>query len=119
MVEAHLSGAQFAWRIVRWFMAAVTLVTAALLITNASDEQLSTQAQAMLAPPESRNPDSENLFVLLAGLDAPADKSPLVAGEANIAAYRRVVAEHLPLQGMSPEEVGRTPKSARLAVTMD
>jgi hypothetical protein len=119
MVEAHLSGAQFAWRIVLWSMAAVTLVTAALLITNASDEQLSTQAQAMLAPPESRNPDSENLFVLLAGLDAPADKSPLVAGEANIAAYRRVVAEHLPLQGMSPEEVGRTPKSARLVVTMD
>jgi hypothetical protein len=94
-------------------------MTAALLITNAVDEKLSTQARAMLAPPQSRHPDSENLFVLLAGLDAPADKSPLETGEGNIAAYRRVVTEHLPLQGVSPDDVGRTPRSARLTVTRD
>ena len=68
MLEAHLSGAQLAWRIVRWPLAAVVLLTAALLVTNAADEKLSTQARAMLAPPESRYPDSENLFVLLPGL---------------------------------------------------
>ncbi len=73
----------------------------------------------MLAPPPSRLSDSENLFVLLAGLDAPADRPVLEAGEANIAAYRRVVTEHLALRGVSPDEVGRTPKSARLTVTAD
>lgn len=110
------------WRIVRWLLTAVVLLAAALLLTNASDEKLSTQAQAMLAPPESRYQDSENLFVLLAGLDAPADNSPLTVGKANIAAYRRVVTEHLPLGGVSPAEVGRTPKgrtpkAARLTIT--
>jgi hypothetical protein len=119
MLEAHLSGAQLAWRIVRWPTAAVALLAVALLLTNATDEKLSPQAQAMLASPESRYPDSDNLFVLLAGVDAPADKSPLAAGEANIAAYRRVVTERLALRGVSPVEVGRTPKSARLTVTTD
>jgi hypothetical protein len=119
MIEAHLSGAQLAWRIVRWPLAAVALLTAALLVTNAADEKLSTQARAMLASPESRYPDGENLFVLLAGLDAPADKSPLETGEGNIAAYRRVVTEHLPLRGVSPDDVGRTPKAARLTMTTD
>lgn len=114
-----MSRAQLAWRIVRWPLAAVALLILSLLVTNATDERLSTQAQAMLAPPQSRYPDSANLFVLLAGLDAPAEKSPLEAGEANIAAYRRVVTEHLPLQGMSPGEVGKTPKSTRLTVTTD
>ena len=114
-----MSRAHLAWRMVRWPLAAVALLTAALLITNAVDEKLSTQARAMLAPPQSRHPDSENLFVLLAGLDAPADKSPLETGEGNIAAYRRVVTEHLPLQGVSPDDVGRTPRSARLTVTTD
>lgn len=114
-----MSGAQPAWRIVRWPLAAAALLTAALLATNAADERLSTQARAMLAAPEPRYPDSENLFVFLAGLDAPAQKPPLAAGNANIAAYRRVVTEHQPLRGVSPEEVGRTPKSARLNVTTD
>jgi hypothetical protein len=119
MPEAHLSGVQLAWRIVRWPLPAVALLSAALLVTNATDEKLSTQARAMLATPESRYPDSENLFVLLGGLDAPAEKSPLAVGEANIAAYRRVVTEHLPLRGVSALEVGRTPKSAQLTVTTD
>lgn len=119
MVETHLSAAELAWRIVRWPVASVALMTAALLIANAADEKLSAHARAVLAPPQSRYPDSENLFVLLAGLDAPVDKSPLAVGEANIAAYRRVVTEHLPLRGMSPVEVGKTPKSARLTVTID
>ena len=114
-----MSRAQLAWRIVRWPLAAVALLILALLVTNATDEKLSTQAQAMLAPPQSRYPDSANLFVLLAGLDAPADKSALEEGEANIAAYRRVVTEHVPLRGVSSDEVGRTPKSARLTVTTD
>lgn len=114
-----MSGARLAWRIVRWPLAAVTVLTVALLVTNVTDEKLSTEAQAMLAPPESRYPDSENLFVLLAGLDAPADQSPLLAGESNIAGYRRVVTEHLPLQDMSPGELGKTPRSARLTVTRD
>lgn len=119
MHESHLSGTHLAWRTVRWPMAAVVLLAAALLATNATDENLSTQAQAMLASPESRCPDSDNLFVLLAGLDAPADKSPLAVGEANIAAYRRIVAEHLPLRDVSALEVGRTPKSARLNMRSD
>jgi hypothetical protein len=119
MLEAHLSGAQLAWRIVRWPLAAVALLIAALLVTNAADEKLSTQARAMLASPESRYVDGDNLFVLLAGLDAPADESPLAAGQANIAVYRRVVTEHLPLRGVSADEVGRAPKSTRLNVTTD
>lgn len=119
MVETHLSAAQLGWRIVRWPVAAVALMIAALLVANAADETLSTQALATLTPPPSRYPDGENLFVLLAGLDAPADQSPLAAGEANIAAYRRVVTGHLPLRGMSPDAVGKTPESARLTVTTD
>ena len=119
MVEAPLRGARRAWRLVRWPLAAVALLAVALVLANARDEKLSTQARAMLAPPPARYPDRENLFVLLAGLDAPAGQSPLAAGEANIAAYRRVVTEHLPLRGMSPEEVGKTPGSARLTVTAD
>ena len=114
-----MSGAQLAWRIVRWPLAAVALLAVALLVTNAADERLSTQARAMLASPESRYVDGDNLFVLLAGLDAPADASPLAAGKANIAAYRRVVTEHLPLRGVAAVEIGRTPKSTRLNVTTD
>ena len=100
-------------------LAGIALVTAALLITNAFDEELSPEARALLARPPSRASDNENLFVRLAGLDAPADQSPLETGKSNIAAYRRMETEHLPLQGMSPEDVGRTPKSARLTVTAD
>lgn len=114
-----MSGAHRAWRIVRWPLAAVALIAAALLATNALDERLSTQARAMLAPPPSRYPDDQNLFVLLAGLDAPANESPLETGAANIAAYRRVVTQHVPVAGLSPDEVGRTPKSARLTVKVD
>ncbi len=77
MIEAQSRSARVLWRIVRWLLTAVVLLAAALFLANASDERLSTQAQATLAPPESRYHDSENLLVLLAGLDAPADKSPL------------------------------------------
>ena len=119
MVETHLSAAQRAWPVVRWPGGAVALIVAALFITNAADENLSIEARAMLTPPPSRYPGRENLFVLLAGLDASADQSPVAAGEANIAAYRRVVTGHLPLRGMSPAEVGKTPGSSRLTVTTD
>jgi hypothetical protein len=106
-------------RLLRWLLIAVVLLAAALLLVNARDERLSTEAQAMLAPPQARYPDSENLFVLLAGLDAPAGESPLTAGQANIAAYRRVVTEHVPLAGVPSAEVGRMPRAARLTMTTD
>jgi hypothetical protein len=117
IVSVARRAAWYAWRIVRWPILVLTLLVAALFCINATDEDLSAQAQSMRRPPANPYADRDNLFVLLAGLEAPGSDSPLAAGRANIAAYRRAVLAR-PLLGDPPRpDLGQTRASDRLRVT--
>lgn len=67
-------------------------VTIAFFAVNAGDEALSAEAAQMLKVPQSPFPAEENLYVALAGLDAPQGQSPIAVGERRIAAYDRIAA---------------------------
>jgi hypothetical protein len=72
------------WRIARWPLALLLLGFLVLLAVNAFDERLSPQAQAMLRAPDNPYSDEQNLYVLLAGMNAPAGESMLDHGRQNI-----------------------------------
>jgi hypothetical protein len=109
--------ARKAWRITRWPLLAIALIVTAMIAINAADERLSTQAQVLLRSPPNPYADADNLFVLLAGLDAPAEKSQLSAGQANIANYLRAATAHPPRWDATRVTIGHTPESERLKVT--
>jgi len=71
-------------------LALAALVIAALAI-NAFDERPSREALAMLHPPENRYRPDENIYVSLAGFDAPAGESVIAVGQARIAHYNERV----------------------------
>src|SRR5450631_2776178 len=98
------------WSIVRWPIVAVVVLVTTLIAINAADEISSTQAQTLLRSPPNPYTDADNLFVLLAGLDAPADRPQLSAGQSNIANYRRASV-------VQEVTIGHTPESERLQIT--
>ncbi|MDR2174015.1 MAG: hypothetical protein LBE32_07445 [Burkholderiales bacterium] len=63
--------ARFLWKAVKWtFLVAMTLFTLAVLI-NWRDEALSDEALALLETTPIKVPDNENIFVAMAGFNAP------------------------------------------------
>ncbi len=82
-------------------LALLALILAALAI-NAFDERPSPEALALLHPPENRNRPDENLYVSLAGFDAPAGQSVISVGQARIGHYNESVDTMLrdPLLGL-------------------
>ena len=89
-------------RIAIWGVLAVLALILAALAINAFDEPTSPQALTLLRPPENRYRPDENLYVSLAGFDAPAGLSTISVGKARIARYNERVDAMLrdPLLGL-------------------
>ncbi|MCL2296969.1 MAG: hypothetical protein FWC38_09750 [Proteobacteria bacterium] len=76
--------ARFLWKAVKWtFLVAVTLFALAVLI-NWWDEPLSDDARALLETTPVEVPDNENIFVAMAGFNAPEGKDIFEAGRRHI-----------------------------------
>jgi uncharacterized SAM-binding protein YcdF (DUF218 family) len=78
-------------RIALWGALALFALLLAALGINAFDERPSPQALALLQPPENPYRPEENIYVALAGFDAPAGQSVVAAGQAKIAHYNERV----------------------------
>ena len=59
---------------------------------NAGDEALTPEAQALLAPMHDPVPPEDNIYLALAGFNAPPGGSVLVAGQARIERYNQTLA---------------------------
>ena len=58
-------------------------------ISNAQDEALSSQAQALLRPPPNPLQPEDNIYLALEGFDAPAGESVIAVGQARVEHYNR------------------------------
>jgi hypothetical protein len=89
-------------RIAIWGSLALLALVLAALAINAFDERPSPEALALLHPPENRYRPDDNLYVSLAGFDAPASQSVISVGQARIAHYNERVDTMLrdPLLGL-------------------
>ena len=88
-------------RFALWGALALSALILAALAINAFDERPSPEALALLHPANRYAPD-ENLYVSLAGFDAPAGQSIVPVGQARIARYNERVDTMLrdPLLGL-------------------
>jgi hypothetical protein len=89
-------------RIAIWGSLALLALILAALAINAFDERPSPEALELLHPPENRYRPDDNLYVSLAGFDAPASQSVISVGQARIAHYNERVDTMLrdPLVGL-------------------
>jgi hypothetical protein len=78
-------------RIALWGVLALFALILAAFAINAFDERPSPQALALSQPPENRYKPEENIYVALAGFDAPAGQSVVTVGQARIARYNEQV----------------------------
>ncbi len=76
---------------------AITLLAIGLAI-NARDESLSPQAQSLLIRPANPYPPEDNIYLALAGFDAPPGESVTTVGQSRVEEYnsRLAVARHDP-----------------------
>jgi hypothetical protein len=74
-------------RFILWTALAVFCICLIVLGINARDEQPSVEAQTLLRLPQNRYKAEENIYVALAGLDAPVGQSVVAVGQARIALY--------------------------------
>jgi hypothetical protein len=89
-------------RIAIWGSLALLALILGALAINAFDERPSPEALELLHPPENRYRPDDNLYVSLAGFDAPASQSVISVGQARIAHYNERVDTMLrdPLVGL-------------------
>lgn len=78
-------------RIALWGTVTVFALTLAAFAINAFDERPSPQVLRLSRAPENRYKAEENIYVALAGFDAPPGKSVVVSGQENIARYNASV----------------------------
>jgi hypothetical protein len=74
-------------RVVGWGVLALLCLFFVALAINARDERPSSEALAMLQLPVNPYRPEENIYVALAGFEAPAGQSAVAAGQAKIAHY--------------------------------
>jgi hypothetical protein len=89
-------------RVVAWGALALLCLFLISLAINARDERLSPETQALLQLPRNPYQPEENIYVALAGFDAPAGQSVVATGQAKIAHYNGQVDAMLldPLTGL-------------------
>ncbi len=114
----HRGALSWFWRIARWPLGVLLVVVIGCLAVNAVDDSPTPQAQAMLEAPVNTVPDAQNLYVMIAGLDAPPGQSVFEQGQRNILALQRALAAAAPGALISPE-IGDTPKAQRMSITPD
>jgi len=83
--------ARFSLRVVGGLALVVLAILLASFTVNLHDEPLNTEAKALLAPPENPYGPDENIYISMAGFDAPAAQSIVTAGEARIRAYNQAL----------------------------
>ena len=89
---------RFFWKLLKWSFLLVIVLTALLVAINWRDEPLSDEARALLAEKPANVPDRENIYVAMAGLDAPEGADIFEAGRNRIEATKKT-------QGLHPLEV--------------
>lgn len=78
-------------RVVAWGTLGLLCLLVIALTINARDEQLSPEAQALIQLPRNPYQPQQNIYVALAGFDAPTGESVVAAGQARIAHYNSQV----------------------------
>ena len=74
-------------KVVLWSLAVVFVLVATVFAINSRDESVSPQTVRVLTAPPNPYRPSDNLYFMLAGLDAPAGGSVIEAGQAAVRAY--------------------------------
>jgi len=72
-------------------IALAVLLLAAAFTINARDEPLSAQARALLTPPPNPYKPEENIYLALAGADAPPGEPVIAAGLTKVSTYNQRV----------------------------
>jgi hypothetical protein len=103
------------WRVIRWLFAVPTALLVIVVALNAVDARLRPETLAVMQAPPNTLADADNLYVLLAGLDAPLGIAVLVQGQRNLREFSEAL-QDLPPGQSPPAEVGRTPHGSRLEV---
>jgi hypothetical protein len=80
------------------------LLFAVAWIMNLRDEPLTPEAQALLVPPPNPYAPEDNIYLALAGLDAPSGESVTATGLARIERFNRQI--ELALRDPRPETLG-------------
>jgi hypothetical protein len=78
--------------VVLGLLALALLLAAIGFAINARDEELSPRAKALLAPPPNPYKAEDNIYLALAGFDAPSGSSITAAGQARIDQYNEKAA---------------------------
>jgi hypothetical protein len=94
------------------------LLVLTLVAINAVDAPVKPDTLAMLDPPPNPVADAENLYVLLAGLDAPLGTSVLDQGLRNLRDFEAALPEISAWENVG-SEVGRTPEASRLEMAKE
>jgi hypothetical protein len=105
------------WKLLRWPVFAIAALLLIAVAFNAVDEDVAPLTTQMLTRPANSLADSENLHVLLAGLDAPAGHSMFEQGIANTRAINEAV-QNASHSSDVPFGVGKTPESTRYAIDL-
>ena len=78
-------------RVAGWGALVLLCLFLIALAINARDEPLSTEAQALLQLPTNPFPPERNIYVALAGGDAPPNQSVFATGQAKISRYNEQI----------------------------
>jgi hypothetical protein len=83
--------ARFLLRVVVGLALVALAILLASFAVNLHDQPLNAEAKALLAPPENPYGSDENIYISMAGFDAPAAQSVVRAGEARIREYNQTL----------------------------
>lgn len=81
--------ARFSLRVVGGLALVVLAILLVSIAVNLHDQPLNTEAKALLALPENPYGPNENIYISVAGFDAPAAQSVVTEGEARIREYNQ------------------------------
>ncbi|MDR0276254.1 MAG: hypothetical protein LBI48_13165 [Burkholderiaceae bacterium] len=87
---------RFLWKFLKWSLLLVIVLAALLVLINWRDEPLSDEARALLAekPVVVDVPDRENIYIAMAGINAPQGEDIFEAGSKFIETIRNVKKEN-------------------------
>jgi hypothetical protein len=91
------------------------LIALAWALGNSFDTSLSEQAKALLTPPPNPYATDENIYLAMAGLEGPAERSIIEIGQERIEAYNRTL-DSIPLNPESALELNKQWDAAKLKV---
>jgi hypothetical protein len=112
------TAARLGGKIVAWLGASILALILLWLGINLVDENLTPLAESLLTAPANPYESSDNLYVGMAGFEAPSQQSMIVVGEARIEAYDRALDAMI----LDPDKAlafYETPEAGKLAFVGD